>query len=134
MSLFQECFCCSVSWLADVCVSRHFLLKTGTGSASLFTTPNPGYTMATGVYSPPSRPLPRNTLTRGAFKFKKSPKHCSWKCTALSAVGVATLLSIMLCYCIGKCEDTNGHLIINENNKYQNYKVCSRQTVKHNII
>ncbi|KAL0175959.1 hypothetical protein M9458_028289, partial [Cirrhinus mrigala] len=48
----------------------HFLLKTGTGTTSLFTTPNPGYTMATGaVYSPPARPLTRNTLSRGAFKF-----------------------------------------------------------------
>ncbi|CAB1337375.1 unnamed protein product, partial [Coregonus sp. 'balchen'] len=57
--------------------------------------------MATGaVYSTPARPLPRNTLSRGAFKFKKSPKHCSWRCTALSAVGVAVLLSIILCYCI----------------------------------
>uniref|UniRef100_A0A8C2D9I7 Si:dkey-237h12.3 n=1 Tax=Cyprinus carpio TaxID=7962 RepID=A0A8C2D9I7_CYPCA len=80
----------------------HFLLKTGTGTTSLFTTPNPGYTMATGaVYSPPARPLTRNTLSRGAFKFNKSPKRCSWKCTALSAVGVATLLSVLLCYCIG---------------------------------
>ncbi|RXN22128.1 teneurin-3 isoform X1 [Labeo rohita] len=44
---------------------RHFLLKTGTGTTSLFTTPNPGYTMATGaVYSPPARPLTRNTLSR----------------------------------------------------------------------
>ncbi|KAK7922214.1 hypothetical protein WMY93_009116 [Mugilogobius chulae] len=57
--------------------------------------------MATGtVYSTPARPLPRNTLSRGAFKFKKSPKHCSWKCTALIAVGVAVLLSVILCYCI----------------------------------
>ncbi|MEQ2232144.1 Teneurin-3 [Ilyodon furcidens] len=57
--------------------------------------------MATGtVYSTPARPLPRNTLSRGAFKFKKSPKHCSWKCTALIAVAVAVVLSIILCYCI----------------------------------
>ncbi|CDQ66151.1 unnamed protein product [Oncorhynchus mykiss] len=57
--------------------------------------------MATGAaYSTPARPLPRNTLSGGAFKFKKSPKHCSWRCTALSAVGVAVLLSIILCYCI----------------------------------
>lgn len=59
--------------------------------------------MATGtVYSTPARPLPRNSLSRGAFKFKKSPKHCSWKCTALIAVGIAVVLSIILCYCIGK--------------------------------
>ena len=58
--------------------------------------------MATGaVYSTPARPLPRSSLSRGAFKFKKSPRHCSWRCTALGAVGVATLLSLILCYCIG---------------------------------
>ncbi|KTG04088.1 hypothetical protein cypCar_00003546 [Cyprinus carpio] len=101
---------------------RHFLLKTGTGTTSLFTTPNPGYTMATGaVYSPPARPLTRNTLSRGAFKFNKSPKRCSWKCTALSAVGVATLLSVLLCYCIAmhvlglnwKLKDVDNHAFEN---------------------
>ncbi|XP_026107944.1 teneurin-3 isoform X8 [Carassius auratus] len=57
--------------------------------------------MATGgVYSPPTRPLPRNTLSRSAFKFKKSPKYCSWRCTALSAMAVSILLSVLLCYCI----------------------------------
>ncbi|XP_051939707.1 teneurin-3 isoform X8 [Hippocampus zosterae] len=57
--------------------------------------------MATGsVYSPPTRPLPRNTLSRSAFKFKKSSRYCSWRCTALSAVGLSVLLSILLCYCI----------------------------------
>ncbi|MEQ2246537.1 Teneurin-3 [Ilyodon furcidens] len=57
--------------------------------------------MATGsVYSPPTRPLPRNTLSRSAFKFKKSSKYCSWRCTALSAVGLSVLLSVLLCYCI----------------------------------
>ncbi|XP_048118438.1 teneurin-3 isoform X2 [Alosa alosa] len=81
--------------------SRHFLFKTGTGTNSLFAAAAPGYAMAAGsVYTHPARPLPRNTLTRGAFKFKKSPKYCTWKCTALSAVGVAILLSIILCYCI----------------------------------
>ncbi|XP_029114629.1 teneurin-3 isoform X3 [Scleropages formosus] len=81
--------------------SRHFLFKTGTGTTPLFSTATPGYTMATGaVYSPPTRPLPRNTLSRSAFKFKKSPKHCSWRCTALSAVAVSVLLSVLLCYCI----------------------------------
>uniref|UniRef100_A0AAR2K6H4 Teneurin transmembrane protein 3 n=1 Tax=Pygocentrus nattereri TaxID=42514 RepID=A0AAR2K6H4_PYGNA len=120
----SECVQLQENWVLGSNVgleSRHFLLKTGTGSASLFTTPNPGYTMATGVYSPPARPLPRNNLTRGAFKFKKSPKHCSWKCTALSAVGVATLLSIMLCYCIAmhvfglnwKLKDVDDHAFEN---------------------
>lgn len=59
--------------------------------------------MASGsVYSPPTRPLPRNTLSRSAFKFKKSSKYCSWKCTALCAVGVSVLLAILLSYFIGK--------------------------------
>ncbi|XP_057188716.1 teneurin-3 isoform X6 [Triplophysa rosa] len=81
--------------------SRHFLFKTGTGTTPLFSTATPGYTMATGaVYSPPTRPLPRNTLSRSAFKFKKSSKYCSWRCTALSAMAVSVLLSILLCYCI----------------------------------
>uniref|UniRef100_A0A8C2K4V9 Teneurin-3 n=1 Tax=Cyprinus carpio TaxID=7962 RepID=A0A8C2K4V9_CYPCA len=80
---------------------RHFLFKTGTGTTPLFSTATPGYTMATGaVYSPPTRPLPRNTLSRSAFKFKKSSKYCSWRCTALSAMAVSVLLSILLCYCI----------------------------------
>ncbi|XP_031722930.1 teneurin-3 [Anarrhichthys ocellatus] len=82
-------------------LSRHFLFKTGTGTTPLFSTATPGYTMATGsVYSPPTRPLPRNTLSRSAFKFKKSSKYCSWRCTALSAVGLSVLLSVLLCYCI----------------------------------
>ncbi|XP_019735305.1 teneurin-3 isoform X1 [Hippocampus comes] len=81
--------------------TRHFLFKTGTGTTPLFSTATPGYTMATGsVYSPPTRPLPRNTLSRSAFKFKKSSRYCSWRCTALSAVGLSVLLSILLCYCI----------------------------------
>ncbi|XP_061736852.1 teneurin-3 isoform X2 [Nerophis ophidion] len=81
--------------------TRHFLFKTGTGTTPLFSTATPGYTMATGsVYSPPTRPLPRNTLSRSAFKFKKSSKYCSWRCTALSAVGLSLLLSVLLCYCI----------------------------------
>ncbi|XP_028832893.1 teneurin-3 isoform X9 [Denticeps clupeoides] len=79
----------------------HFLFKTGTGTTPLFSTATPGYTMATGaVYSPPTRPLPRNTLSRSAFKFKKSSKYCSWRCTALSAVAISVLLSVLLCYCI----------------------------------
>ncbi|XP_022612909.1 teneurin-3 [Seriola dumerili] len=81
--------------------TRHFLFKTGTGTTPLFSTATPGYTMATGsVYSPPTRPLPRNTLSRSAFKFKKTSKYCSWRCTALSAVGLSVLLSVLLCYCI----------------------------------
>ncbi|KAK2891083.1 hypothetical protein Q8A67_013726 [Cirrhinus molitorella] len=121
----SECVQLQENWVLGGNVgleNRHFLLKTGTGTTSLFTTPNPGYTMATGaVYSPPARPLTRNTLSRGAFKFNKSPKRCSWKCTALSAVGVATLLSILLCYCIAmhvlglnwKLKDVDNHAFEN---------------------
>uniref|UniRef100_A0A8C5A5Z0 Teneurin transmembrane protein 3 n=1 Tax=Gadus morhua TaxID=8049 RepID=A0A8C5A5Z0_GADMO len=90
--------------------TRHFLFKTGTGTTPLFSTATPGYTMATGsVYSPPTRPLPRNTLSRSAFKFKKSSKYCSWRCTALSAVGLSVLLSILLCYCVGKSLHKHTH-------------------------
>ncbi|TRY89046.1 hypothetical protein DNTS_022164, partial [Danionella cerebrum] len=121
----SECVQLQENWVLGSNVgleNRHFLLKTGTGSTSLFTNPNPGYTMATGaVYSPPARPLTRNTLSRGAFKFNKSSKRCSWKCTALSAVGVATLLSILLCYCIAmhvlglnwKLKDVDNHAFEN---------------------
>ncbi|XP_062905509.1 teneurin-3 isoform X5 [Mobula hypostoma] len=79
----------------------HFLFKTGTGTTPLFSTASPGYTMASSaVYSPPPRPLPRNTLSRSAFKFKKSSKYCSWKCTALCAVGVSVILAVLLSYFI----------------------------------
>ncbi|XP_062905513.1 teneurin-3 isoform X7 [Mobula hypostoma] len=81
--------------------TRHFLFKTGTGTTPLFSTASPGYTMASSaVYSPPPRPLPRNTLSRSAFKFKKSSKYCSWKCTALCAVGVSVILAVLLSYFI----------------------------------
>ncbi|XP_035525860.1 teneurin-3 [Morone saxatilis] len=99
-----ECVQLQDSWVLGSNValeSRHFLFKTGTGTTPFFGAAAPGYTMATGtVYSTPARPLPRNSLSRGAFKFKKTPKHCSWKCTALIAVGIAVVLSIILCYCI----------------------------------
>ncbi|XP_071263479.1 teneurin-3 isoform X4 [Salvelinus alpinus] len=104
----------------------HFLFKTGTGTTPLFSTATPGYTMATGsVYSPPTRPLPRNTLSRSAFKFKKSSKYCSWRCTALSAVGLSVLLSVLLCYCIAmhlfglnwQLQETEGHTFENGQGK-----------------
>ncbi|KTF76148.1 hypothetical protein cypCar_00031086 [Cyprinus carpio] len=64
----SECVQLQENWVLGGNVgleNRHFLLKTGTGTTSLFTAPNPGYTMATGaVYSPPARPLTRNTLSR----------------------------------------------------------------------
>uniref|UniRef100_A0A6Q2X248 Teneurin-3 n=1 Tax=Esox lucius TaxID=8010 RepID=A0A6Q2X248_ESOLU len=105
---------------------RHFLFKTGTGTTPLFSTATPGYTMATGtVYSPPTRPLPRNTLSRSAFKFKKSSKYCSWRCTALSAVGLSILLSVLLCYCIAmhlfglnwQLQETDGYTFENGQGK-----------------
>ncbi|TNN70833.1 Teneurin-3 [Liparis tanakae] len=102
-----ECVQLQDSWVLGSNValeSRRFLFKTGTGTTPFFGAAAPGYTMATGtVYSTPARPLPRNSQSRGAFKFKKSPKHCSWKCTALIAVGIAVVLSIILCYCIEIC-------------------------------
>lgn len=99
---------------ADVLLfHRHFLFKTGTGTTPLFSTATPGYTMASGsVYSPPTRPLPRNTLSRSAFKFKKSSKYCSWKCTALCAVGVSVLLAVLLSYFIGKDKCVAGTLSV----------------------
>lgn len=106
--LMPCCLCLSdrsifVSYNDFLLSCRHFLFKTGTGTTPLFSTATPGYTMASGsVYSPPTRPLPRNTLSRSAFKFKKSSKYCSWKCTALCAVGVSVLLAILLSYFIGK--------------------------------
>ncbi|KAG9347020.1 hypothetical protein JZ751_005947 [Albula glossodonta] len=110
--------------------SRHFLFKTGTGTTPLFSTATPGYTMATGaVYSPPTRPLPRNTLSRSAFKFKKSSKYCSWRCTALGAVGVSVLLSILLCYCIAMhLFGLNWQLQETENYTFENGQVKSDAT------
>lgn len=102
-----DCLCSSLIYMCSLPYTlsfhRHFLFKTGTGTTPLFSTATPGYTMASGsVYSPPTRPLPRNTLSRSAFKFKKSSKYCSWKCTALCAVGVSVLLAILLSYFIGE--------------------------------
>lgn len=115
---------------------RHFLFKTGTGTTPFFGAAAPGYTMATGtVYSTPARPLPRNSLSRGAFKFKKSPKHCSWKCTALIAVGIAVVLSIILCYCIGKASitlDTLWSLIDLVRSRKRIFTGCSAKKISYN--
>ncbi|XP_068388411.1 teneurin-3 isoform X4 [Eschrichtius robustus] len=83
--------------------------------------------MASGsVYSPPTRPLPRNTLSRSAFKFKKSSKYCSWKCTALCAVGVSVLLAILLSYFIAMhLFGLNWQLQQTENDTFENGKVNS---------
>uniref|UniRef100_A0A3P8VNY4 Teneurin transmembrane protein 3 n=1 Tax=Cynoglossus semilaevis TaxID=244447 RepID=A0A3P8VNY4_CYNSE len=71
--------------------TRHFLFKTGTGTTPLFSTATPGYTMATGsVYSPPTRPLPRTTLSRSAFKFKKTSKFCSWRSVHRAFISAAS--------------------------------------------
>ncbi|XP_067838635.1 teneurin-3 isoform X6 [Heptranchias perlo] len=103
----------------------HFLFKTGTGTTPLFSTASPGYTMASSaVYSPPPRPLPRNTLSRSAFKFKKSSKYCSWKCTALCAVGVSVILAVLLSYFIAMhLLGLNWQLQQIENYTFENGKV-----------
>uniref|UniRef100_A0A8C9SZM1 Teneurin-3 n=1 Tax=Scleropages formosus TaxID=113540 RepID=A0A8C9SZM1_SCLFO len=115
--------------------SRHFLFKTGTGTTPLFSTATPGYTMATGaVYSPPTRPLPRNTLSRSAFKFKKSSKHCSWRCTALTALAVSVLLSILLCYCIAMhFFGLNWQLQETDSYAFENGQVKSEATPTHAV-
>ncbi|KAJ8271772.1 hypothetical protein COCON_G00106310 [Conger conger] len=115
--------------------SRHFLFKTGTGTTPLFSTATPGYTMATGaVYSPPTRPLPRNSLSRSAFKFKKSSKYCSWRCTALSAVGVSILLSVLLCYCIAmRLFGLNWQLQDTENIAFENGQVKPEATPTNSV-
>ncbi|RXM28067.1 Teneurin-3 [Acipenser ruthenus] len=108
----------------------HFLFKTGTGTTPLFSTATPGYTMATGaVYSPPTRPLPRSTLSRSAFKFKKSSKYCSWKCTALCAVGISVLLAVLLSYFIAmNLFGLNWQLKETENYTFENGQVKSEAT------
>ncbi|XP_059407328.1 teneurin-3-like [Carassius carassius] len=115
--------------------SRHFLFKTGTGTTPLFSTATPGYTMATGaVYSPPTRPLPRNTLSRSAFKFKKSSKYCSWRCTALSAMAVSILLSVLLCYCIAMhLFGLNWQLQETEGYAFENGQVKSDTTAANTV-
>ncbi|XP_018431727.1 PREDICTED: teneurin-3 [Nanorana parkeri] len=115
--------------------SRHFLFKTGTGTTPLFSTATPGYTMASGtVYTPPTRPLPRNTLSRSAFKFKKSSKYCSWKCTALCAVGVSVLLAILLSYFIAMhLFGLNWQLQQTENDTFENGKVNSDVVPTHTV-
>ncbi|KAM9329351.1 teneurin-3 isoform 7-T7 [Gastrophryne carolinensis] len=115
--------------------SRHFLFKTGTGTTPLFSTATPGYTMASGtVYTPPTRPLPRNTLSRSAFKFKKSSKYCSWKCTALCAVGVSVLLAILLSYFIAMhLFGLNWQLQQTENDTFENGKVNSDAVPTHSV-
>ncbi|XP_036379403.1 teneurin-4-like isoform X6 [Megalops cyprinoides] len=80
--------------------TRHFLFKPG-GTSPLFCTTSPGYPLTSStVYSPPPRPLPRNTFSRPAFSLKKPYKYCNWKCAALSAILISVLLVFLLTYFI----------------------------------
>ncbi|KAG9334254.1 hypothetical protein JZ751_008342 [Albula glossodonta] len=78
----------------------HFLFKPG-GTSPLYCTTSPGYPLTSStVYSPPPRPLPRNTFSRPAFSLKKPYQHCNWKCAALSAILVSVTLVFLLAYFI----------------------------------
>uniref|UniRef100_A0A8C6WUG1 Teneurin-4 n=1 Tax=Neogobius melanostomus TaxID=47308 RepID=A0A8C6WUG1_9GOBI len=81
--------------------TRHFLFKPG-GTSPMYCTTSPGYPLTSNtVYSPPPRPLPRNTFSRPAFSLKKPYKHCNWKCAALSAILISVTLLFLLAYFIG---------------------------------
>ncbi|MEQ2239922.1 Teneurin-4, partial [Ilyodon furcidens] len=76
----------------------HFLFKPG-GTSPMYCTTSPGYPLTSStVYSPPPRPLPRNTFSRPAFSLKKPYKHCNWKCAALSAILISVTLLLLLAY------------------------------------
>ncbi|XP_051962703.1 teneurin-4-like isoform X2 [Xyrauchen texanus] len=78
----------------------HFLFKPG-GTSPLYCTTSPGYPLTSStVYSPPPRPLPRNTFSRPAFHLKKPYKHCNWKCAALSTIIISITLVVLLAYFI----------------------------------
>uniref|UniRef100_A0A8C8A3B1 Teneurin-4 n=1 Tax=Oryzias sinensis TaxID=183150 RepID=A0A8C8A3B1_9TELE len=82
--------------------TRHFLFKPG-GTSPMYCTTSPGYPLTSNtVYSPPPRPLPRNTFSRPAFSLKKPYKHCNWKYAALSAILISVTLLLLLAYFIGK--------------------------------
>lgn len=69
----------------------------------MYCTTSPGYPLTSStVYSPPPRPLPRNTFSRPAFSLKKPYKHCNWKCAALSAILISVTLLLLLAYFIGE--------------------------------
>uniref|UniRef100_A0A8C8A937 Teneurin-4 n=1 Tax=Oryzias sinensis TaxID=183150 RepID=A0A8C8A937_9TELE len=81
--------------------TRHFLFKPG-GTSPMYCTTSPGYPLTSNtVYSPPPRPLPRNTFSRPAFSLKKPYKHCNWKYAALSAILISVTLLLLLAYFIG---------------------------------
>lgn len=93
LRLTRECVCFFL---------RHFLFKPG-GTSPMYCTTSPGYPLTSStVYSPPPRPLPRNTFSRPAFSLKKPYKHCNWKCAALSAILISVTLLFLLAYFIGK--------------------------------
>uniref|UniRef100_H2UCY9 Teneurin-4 n=1 Tax=Takifugu rubripes TaxID=31033 RepID=H2UCY9_TAKRU len=80
--------------------TRQFLFKPG-GTSPMYCTTSPGYPLTSStVYSPPPRPLPRNTFSRPAFSLKKPYKHCNWKCAALSAILISVTLLFLLAYFI----------------------------------
>uniref|UniRef100_A0A3B5LD72 Teneurin transmembrane protein 4 n=1 Tax=Xiphophorus couchianus TaxID=32473 RepID=A0A3B5LD72_9TELE len=84
--------------------TRHFLFKPG-GTSPMYCTTSPGYPLTSStVYSPPPRPLPRNTFSRPAFSLKKPYKHCNWKCAALSAILISVTLMLLLAYFVGKLD------------------------------
>uniref|UniRef100_A0A669PTD7 Teneurin-1 n=1 Tax=Phasianus colchicus TaxID=9054 RepID=A0A669PTD7_PHACC len=91
--------------------TRHFLFKHGSGSSAIFSAASQNYPLTSNtVYSPPPRPLPRNTFSRPAFTFSKPYRCCNWKCTALSATAITVTLALLLAYVIvfqkGRAIDT----------------------------
>lgn len=91
-----------VSKCKKIFFSRQFLFKPG-GTSPMYCTTSPGYPLTSStVYSPPPRPLPRNTFSRPAFSLKKPYKHCNWKCAALSAILISVTLLFLLAYFIGE--------------------------------
>uniref|UniRef100_A0A8C6U825 Teneurin-4 n=1 Tax=Neogobius melanostomus TaxID=47308 RepID=A0A8C6U825_9GOBI len=100
--------------------TRHFLFKPG-GTSPMYCTTSPGYPLTSNtVYSPPPRPLPRNTFSRPAFSLKKPYKHCNWKCAALSAILISVTLLFLLAYFIAMhLFGLNWHLQPTQRQMYQ---------------
>lgn len=95
-------YCCFLFSASPPPLPRHFLFKPG-GTSPMYCTTSPGYPLTSNtVYSPPPRPLPRNTFSRPAFSLKKPYKHCNWKCAALSAILISVTLLFLLAYFIGE--------------------------------
>uniref|UniRef100_A0A8D0CGR6 Teneurin transmembrane protein 1 n=1 Tax=Scleropages formosus TaxID=113540 RepID=A0A8D0CGR6_SCLFO len=101
--------------------TRHFLFKHGSGSSALFSATTQNYPLTSNtVYSPPPRPLPRNTFSRPAFTFSKPYRCCNWKCTALSATAVTVTLALLLVYVIVHLFGLNWHLQPVDRQLYEN--------------